>query len=81
LSSYDNFTSQQYFDFGSEGAELVAYVCLDVSQVRILDSSGTDVTPADRPNRLPLEITFVAESSSTMRIDGSELWSGDDFCA
>ena len=55
------------------------YLCLDVSQVRILNSAGTDITPANRTERLPLEVGFLLDASG-LRLERSESWSGDDFC-
>lgn len=79
-SSFDRFDLQQFLDYGADGAEVTAYACLDVSKARILDEAGADVTPSDRPDRLPVELAFVAEGSAEMKIDRSDLWSGDDFC-
>lgn len=33
-------------------------VCLDVSQARVVDKDGNDVTPVDRPDRLGLVVKF-----------------------
>lgn len=47
---------------GMQRAELA--VCLDSSQVRVVDIAGTDVTPIDRPNKLALSIGLVLSSGS-----------------
>lgn len=58
----------------NSNAELSAYTCVDVSEVRILNSSGLDVTPPDRPDRSTLLVTFVFENSKPV-LSRSELWS------
>ena len=79
-TTFDSLVLQQFTAEGSSSANLIAYACLDVSNIRIIDAAGADVTPAERQNRLPLELEFVAESSSIMLVERSDLWSGDDFC-
>jgi len=37
-----------------------ADVCIDVSATRVIDQSGADVTPPDRPTRIRLEVEFIA---------------------
>jgi hypothetical protein len=74
-----SFELQQYFET-VEGAEVVAYVCLDVSGVIVLNSEGQDVTPVDRQPIVPLEVGFLAERADRVLISSSELWSGDSFC-
>ena len=78
---FDSATLQQYADDGAGVAEVSLYLCLDVSAIRIYDSSGLDVTP-ERDERLPLEVQFAnaAEFSAELVQTGSELWPGDDFC-
>lgn len=59
-----------------------AYVCLDVSDNRLLDSSGSDVTPLERPQRVPLEIHFIVEpkNENPIQLANSDVWSGKNFC-
>ncbi|HEY9308598.1 MAG TPA: hypothetical protein VIP82_12435 [Microbacterium sp.] len=40
-------------------AKVTAVVCLDVTESRVLNGEGVDVTPSDRPNVLALEVDFV----------------------
>ncbi len=56
--------------------------CLDVSQVRVLDSGGADVTPTDRRSRTRLEVEFAvtAEPSPSLLVARSDVWSGPDPC-
>ena len=79
-SSFDSMDLQQLIDSGDGEATVALYLCLDVSEVRILDSNGNDVTPA-RQERLPLEIQYEATPGPTLKLLASDLWTGDDFCA
>lgn len=80
-STFDSASLQAYVDDGAGRAEVSIYLCLDVSGLRILDSSGADVTP-ERDERLPLEVRFenTNEYSNELLQTGSDVWSGDDFC-
>lgn len=55
-------------------SEVVVYVCLDVSDVRVLNQQGIDVTPSERADRGTLEVRF-AVTNAGLRVDGSDLWS------
>jgi hypothetical protein len=81
-STFDSVTLQQYVDDGSGTASVNLYTCLDVSAVRIIDSTNTDVTPPNRSARLPLEVGIQVLTGPTISflVDRSDLWSGADFC-
>lgn len=72
----------QHFSTAAAIAEIAIYVCVDVSGVQLLDSAGENATPADRPDRLPLEVVFVSarNNSAKLLVDESKLWSGENFC-
>ena len=70
---------QQYSEVAG-GAEIVAYVCVDVSGVAIVDAVGNDVTPVDRPEIASLEVLFVGEAADQLLIASSEQWSDTSFC-
>ena len=40
------------------GTEVLAQVCLESSATRVIDSGGSDVTPADRESLSPLSVTL-----------------------
>lgn len=63
-------------------AQVTAYVCIDVSGVRVINAAGDDVTPPDRAPRRPLQAIFVSSSDEPSKLlpSGSEKWTGDDFC-
>ncbi|MGN6127820.1 MAG: hypothetical protein ACTHON_14750, partial [Humibacter sp.] len=50
-----------------------AFLCSDVSKVRVLDKKGMDVTPASRSKVLPLQVTFKVDGPSLL-LDTSETW-------
>lgn len=77
-TSYSGFILQRVSD-AMTSVDIQAYVCVDVSNNRILDAAGIDVTPADRADRVSLQVTFEATSTSTV-LTGSEVWSGSSVC-
>jgi len=81
VGQFDSLTLQQ-LDESLEGpVVVVVYLCLDLTDVRVVDKSGRDVTPSDRPNRVPLEVAFESvDRTSALLIDSTELWTGVDFC-
>ncbi|HEV7622971.1 MAG TPA: hypothetical protein VGO26_02465, partial [Amnibacterium sp.] len=58
---------------------LSAYFCLDVSKARLLDANDHDVTPAARPSRQTVVVTFGL-SGSNIVVQSSEPWSGSSIC-
>lgn len=79
-SAFDTSSLELYRET-TKGAEAVLYLCLDSSAVRVMDSSGTDVTPLDRISRRPFEIGFAQSMESrTLVLERSDLWDGEDFC-
>lgn len=77
-----NHVFQQYSDSPSGSANLIIYVCVDISKSRIHDSSGTDVTPADRSDQIALEVALVSAPSHPTRllISGVLPWTGSGVC-
>ena len=72
---FDSTSLQRYDD-----REVIVYLCLDVSGVRVFDTQGQDATPPDRPNRLPLEVTFEVGHASQLLLDSSNVWDGENIC-
>lgn len=58
-----------------KGIELT--VCLDATETRVLDEDDTDVTPADRPTVLPVDV-MVAGGPGNLLI--AESTTGDSSC-
>ena len=78
-TSYDSFRLQQHIE-EKAGATVIAYLCLDVTRARIIDSSGADVTPASRADRVPIETNVEFSSADRGVVTRSDFWSGEDFC-
>lgn len=58
---------------------VIGYVCLDLASARTTDSSGTDVTPAERPDVLSQEVTLTHIDGRFLITDEQK---GDDLrCA
>ena len=80
-STITNTVLEAYTSSG-RAARVSAYFCVDVSGVRILDTTGADVTSADRPSKTPLEVTLqsAATHSKRLLVDSSSQWSGSGVC-
>ncbi|MCU1423609.1 MAG: hypothetical protein JWN36_3260 [Microbacteriaceae bacterium] len=52
-----------------------AYVCEDVSQFRLVDSSGNSVVSKDRPDTATYELAFQLVGDHELRISHDEVWS------
>jgi len=81
-TTFDSARLQHRSTGRSSAVEIGIYVCLDVSAVRLTNSSGDNVTPTGRPERLPLEVVLVTAQRDANRllVDESKLWSGKNFC-
>ncbi|HEU4720216.1 MAG TPA: hypothetical protein VFS59_02550 [Gemmatimonadaceae bacterium] len=81
LSGRGQIDSERIAEFGAgkSGIYLTMYACSDVSDVRVIDASGVDVTP-ERAERVPVVIEFEGTEKDTLLVAGSNKWSGDDFC-
>lgn len=73
------FTLQQYSELQGM-VEVVVYVCVDVTDVAVLNESGADVTPTDREPVVALEVTLIGEGSRDLLIASTEVWPGTSFC-
>jgi hypothetical protein len=62
----------------NQNEKIFAYLCLDVSQAKLLNSDNSVVSvPA---LRWPLLVTFAMSSKGLLAVDGSETWTGTNFC-
>jgi len=79
--AYDSLELQQHNDTLTGPVIVAFYVCLDVTEARLFDSKGNDVTPPGRDDRVPLEVTMQSdERTSELLLKSSEVWTGADFC-
>lgn len=56
-----------------------AYVCLDYSQYDVLDTNGTSVVPASRPDKAEIVANFVWDGR--LRMSGQRAWDGGGVCS
>ena len=76
--AFDSFTLQSA-DLSS--GDVIAYVCLDVAQTDVIDAAGASVIPAGRPDRYPLQVSLLHDSSANrLFVEKSDSWSGSNFC-
>ncbi|GAB3617926.1 hypothetical protein GCM10027416_24830 [Okibacterium endophyticum] len=70
------------FNMDASVANITLSLCRDVSEVRLIDEGGNDVTPASRDDRFPVEVNFVSSSSheNQLLLADSGTWPGEDFC-
>ena len=73
-SLFDHFAIQQH-----TSGQLTTYVCLRLSGIKVIDSSGADVTPAARNNDLPLSLGWIIKDGK-LTLETSEVWTGQNFC-
>lgn len=89
-ASFDNYVSSSIHSSGqmtfdsfhlsnSSNSSISAYLCIDSSDSRVLDSTGSDVTPQGRIDRWPLLVSFVVQNDRLV-ISGSDTWTGKNFC-
>ncbi len=58
-----------------------AYLCLDLSQVDVLDGDDRSVVPAGAERRFPIIASLVWDRSlKKLLVDEDESWSGENFC-
>ena len=57
------------------------YLCLDLSQVDVLDGDDRSVVPAGSERRFPIVASLVWDRSlKKLLVDKDESWSGENFC-
>jgi hypothetical protein len=78
-STFDSFTLQQVVDSGPGTVVITAYLCVDVTTVDVVDSSGQSVVSPERPPRQPIEVD-LDDQEGDLKVSRSEAWSGQDFC-
>ena len=71
-TTYRDPTLQQ-FGPGPESAVII-YICEDVSNLMIVDQSGTSVVAADRPDSFYLQVTFDLGDDQRLRVASRARW-------
>lgn len=77
-----NALLQQWLEESDDQTVVLIYVCVDVSGVKLIDSSGNDVTPKDRPSVVPLEVEMIEDPTASGRLllNQSSTWEGTTVC-
>lgn len=71
-SSFDS-VKLEWWQSTMEKTYVTISLCEDISNVRVIDVNGKDVTPVDRLDYLPQELTFVpAGSGDSLVLDEAE---------
>ena len=80
LHSIGTSTFDSFHVFNSDIQNFSAYLCVDVSETKVLSAQDVEVTPTERINRWPLTVTFAFDSNRNVYIAGTETWTGKNFC-
>jgi hypothetical protein len=68
----------QRYDETGEQTEVVFYACVDLSNRRVIDSAGQDVTPADRQDVLVLEVVLLTMNGDLpLLLESDDQWPGE----
>ena len=78
-TSFDRVKLQQYDSSNRAIEYVVIYLCLDSADSSVVDSTGSDVTPSDRPSHFPLEVQFEVEAQF-LKVSRSEPWPSAAYC-
>ena len=76
-TSFDSVRVQQV-----QSNEVVAYLCLDATQVDVVDATGVSIVNRSQARRGEFLISFtpVLNDPERLLVGRSEVWSGADFC-
>lgn len=82
FTKFDGMKLQEVVQRSAKSASVRAYACLDLSEAKLEDASGKNVTPSDLDLRASFEVNFLssAPDPSVLVLAGSEPWSGTDIC-
>ena len=80
VTIFDVYELQQLVDNGDGSGLITLYACTDISQTKVLNAEGEDVTP-NRKLILPVEIEIiVSDTKPKMLVQSTSQWSGENFC-
>jgi hypothetical protein len=79
-TDFDSSILQQVEADGID-TKVTFYTCWDTTAVRVIDSNGNDVTPADRIDRQTLEVVLTtARGRLPLQLNSDDAWSGQSSC-
>lgn len=89
MASFETFRTNGWHLVGSSAFEMtlqryepdtiVTYSCDDIASTDVLDDSGASVVSADRPTRVPFEVTFEIQGAALLIADRTR-WDGGGVC-
>jgi hypothetical protein len=65
---------------GHESPQVVAYVCVDVAAVDVVDASGASVVSSGRPDLQAFEVFFELAGSGSLVPSASNPWEPESIC-
>lgn len=60
--------------------EISIYACQDVSQVDVLDATGSSLVDAGRPDSIPYVAVLEFNSDGRLVVMSDKFWNGDNIC-
>lgn len=80
-SSIATGTQLQQHVSGAAGlAEVIIYVCVDVTATSVSDVSGRSLVDADRPSQLAFEAGFVSDQDGNLILNSKNVWETESVC-
>jgi hypothetical protein len=58
---------------------IIAYACVDLTDVKVINRAGKDVTPKGRSNR-QTSLPAFGMHGGTLKLEVNGTWSGDSIC-
>ncbi|MBS1907737.1 MAG: hypothetical protein JST33_14495 [Actinobacteria bacterium] len=61
--------SEQSASISIDATKVIATVCIDISETRVIGADGANMTPADRPSKAGFELTFSQTKSRLLILE------------
>lgn len=79
-TGYELTQLQQYSPYAEEGLGIVsAYLCMDLSNLDVVDAQGASVVSRDRPNLQSFEVSFDLVDNILL-LSSRDPWDGEGIC-
>ncbi|WP_394554560.1 hypothetical protein ACDF64_07680 [Agromyces sp. MMS24-JH15] len=73
-------SAYRLIEYSTSTEDISVYACQSVGSTRIIDVDGSDITPPDREQVIPMVLVFHADLDAGALLSGSTRWSGASFC-
>ena len=82
-TTYTYFVLERRTQLALNDYEIDTYICVDISESRLRNRAGRDVTPASREDMIPVEAEFLTTNpgQGQLLFGGSRPWPGTNFCS